>query len=95
MKYIGRDPTDNYQPQDGGISTHHAKLEFDNKRNLWTIYDHGRLGKGSKNGIWLRITYADITQFDFTSSFSIGKCLFYIYIYIYNIYIYIYPIYQE
>ena len=66
--------------EDLTISVHHAELKYNHLDQSWQIKDRGRYGRGSSNGIWLRIRYFPISKFNDQSTFRIG-----IYIYVINI----------
>lgn len=54
--FIGRDSSDRISViEDETMSVHHAQLSFDIMERRWLIKDHGRTGKGSSNGTWLRL----------------------------------------
>lgn len=54
--FIGRDPSDTIPVlDDTSMSAHHAQLTFDSLEHKWLILDHGRLGNGSSNGVFIKV----------------------------------------
>jgi len=54
--FIGRDRIAKVQVMDDEtISSQHAQLTFDSSNSTWNIRDHGRTGKGSSNGTWIKL----------------------------------------